>query len=559
MKKKQYFCATFMCACVLMSAKITYDFALRTTRHLGLVASVCLILCMLFAPDFSLYARAQALTLGTNMSNAPTINMRSTANVTEGDENFFAFDDTYLPATVYYLPDTAFGPIPYLIQYPSGDTLEAEMTFENCRMAWRWTVEQAEESTDKMYLYFSTHETAMAELVPACLPDEHKLPDVAICEEYVWESAWGDTTITDSGDYTRHFTNIYGCDSTVAVNVTILQPTTAVDKVVAYDSLKWINGNTYYKNISGPTFTMENAAGCDSIITLNLTIRHLNSDTDSVAICRSEAPYKWKGQSLRETGMYSTDTIEGPAKDKVFQDSVHSLYLTVYETYEVDTFVTICDSMYTWHDSTYLVSGNYTDSLLTVDGCDSVIVLHLTLTDDCFPKEYTCIEALRQIDKSLVLNRAMIEDFESMHIQWLCDEKAIDADIDRLSLTNRSNGEYSAYLTKPDCPTCDTVWICPMTYAVGEAAQEKRAMLSVHPTYISAAEPYLYLTATSGAGTYYIYGPAGKIVLRGTYDEKTGEQKLTLPAISGLYVLICLPEGETKLNRVEQKIKLIVY
>ena len=98
-----------------------------------------------------------------------------------------------------------------------------------------------------------------------------------------------------------------------------------------------------------------------------------------------------------------------------------------------------------------------------------------------------------------------------------------------------------------------------MTYAVGEAAQEKRAMLSVHPTYISAAEPYLYLTATSGAGSYYIYGPAGKIVLRGEYDAKTGEQKLTLPAISGLYVLICLPEGETKLNRVEQKIKLIVY
>ena len=543
-----------------MSAKITYDFVLRTTRHLGLVASACLILCMLFAPDFSLYARAQALTLGTNMSNAPTINMRSTANVTEGDENFFAFDDTYLPATVYYLPDTAFGPIPELIRYASeNDTLKAEMTFEDCRMAWKWTIEADAESTDTYYFYFSTHETATAEIIPACLPDEHKLPDVTICEKYVWESAWGDTTITDSGDYTRHFTNMYGCDSTVSIHVTILQPSTATDVVVAYDSLKWLNGTTYYKNLSGPVFTMENAAGCDSVITLDLTIRHLNSDTDSVTICRSEAPYHWQGQSLRETGMYSTDTIQGNVKDKVFQDTVHSLYLTVNETFAVDTFVTICDSMYTWHDSTYVVSGNYADSLLTVDGCDSVIVLHLTLTDDCFPKEYTCIEALRQIDKSLVLNRAMIEDFESMHIQWLCDEKAIDADIDRLSLTNRSNGEYSAYLTKPDCPTCDTVWICPMTYAVGEAAQEKRAMLSVHPTYISAAEPYLYLTATSGAGTYYIYGPAGKIVLRGTYDEKTGEQKLTLPAISGLYVLICLPEGETKLNRVEQKIKLIVY
>ena len=533
---------------------VTYDFVNRTTRKPGLVASVCLILCMLFAPAFSLYARAQAIALGTNVSNAPVISVRSTANVTDGTENFFAFEDTYLPATVYYLPDTAFGPIPYLINVSTGDTIPSEMTFEDCRMAWRWTVELPAEATDGTFLFFSTHETAMAEIIPACLPVHTDLPDVSACSEYVW----GDTTIYDTGDYTRHFENVIGCDSSVSVHVTILEPTEGTDVVVAYDSLKWLNGTTYYRNISGPIFVAENVAGCDSIITLNLTIRHLSRDTDSVTICRSEVPYRWKGQSLRESGLYATDTILGPVVNKVYQDSVHALYLTVNETFAVDTFVTICDSMYTWHDSTYLLSGIYVDSLLTVDGCDSVVSLHLTLTDECFPKDKKCIEALRQIDQSLVINRAMIDDFQSMNIQWMCDEKAIDTNVDRLQLSNRPNGEYSAYLTKPDCPTCDTVWICSMTYTVG-SQQERRAVLSVHPTYISAAEPYIYLTATNGAGSYYIYGPAGKIVLRGEYNEQTGEQKLALPAISGLYVLICLPDGESKLNHVVQKIKLIVY
>ena len=543
-----------MRVCAPMRKLFTYDFVSRTTRKLGLVASVCLILSMLFAPAFSLYARAQAIALGTNVSNAPVISMRSTAIVTDGTENFFAFEDTYLPATIYYLPDTAFGPIPYLINVSTGDTLPSQITFEDCRMAWRWTVEQPTEATDGTYLFFSTHETAMAEIIPVCLPDETTLPDTAVCVVY----QWGDTTIYDSGNYTRHFVNGFGCDSVVTQLVTILQPSEYTDNVVAYDSLKWLNGTTYYRNISGPIFVTENVVGCDSIITLNLTIRHLSRDTDSITICRSEIPYRWQGQSLRESGLYFTDTILGPVVNKVYQDSVHALYLTVNETFAVDTFVTICDSMYTWHDSTYLRSGVYTDSLLSIDGCDSVISLHLTLTDDCFPKDKKCIEALRQIDQSLVINRAMIDDFQSMNIQWLCDDKAIDSNVDRLQLSNRPSGEYSAYLTKPDCPACDTVWICSMTYTMG-SQQEKRTVLSVHPTYVSAAEPYIYLTATNGAGSYYIYGPAGKIVLRGEYNEQTGEQKLALPAISGLYVLICLPEGESKLNHVVQKIKLIVY
>lgn len=538
-----------------MSAKITYDSVVRTTRHLGLVASVCLILCMLFAPDFSLYARAQALTLGKNVSDAPTVSVRSMANVTEGDENFFALDDIYLPTTVYYLPDTAFGPIPYLIQYPSGDTLKAEMTFEDCRMAWRWTVEQTSEQAEKLYFYFSTHETASAEIIPVCIPVHTDLPDVSACTSYTW----GDTTIYDSGDYTRLFKNIIGCDSTVSLHVTILQPSTATANIEAYDSLKWLNGNTYYKSIAGPVYITENAAGCDSIITLNLAIRHLNCDTDNITICRSEAPYHWRGQSLRETGLYSTDTIQGKSSNKVYQDTVHSLYLTINETFAVDTFVTICDSMYTWHDSTYVRSGNYADSLKTVDGCDSIIVLHLTLTDDCYPKEYTCIEALRQIDQTLVINRSMIEDFQSMNIQWMCDGKKIDSDIDRLSLTNRPDGEYSAYLLKRDCPACDTTWICSMVYTVGATKQEHRAMLSVHPTYISAAEPYVYLSTSNGSGRYYLYGPNGKMILLGDFAADKGVQKLTLPAMSGLYVLICLPEGDTNMNHAVQKIKLLVY
>lgn len=543
--------ARFLRARAYMGAEKTYGLSAVSTRLIGVTA----LLCVLFMPAFSPYARSQAIALGTNVSNAPTIVMRTDALVTDGEENFFVLPVAYLPTTVYYLPDTAFGPVPYLIDFVSGDTLLSEMTFDDCHMAWKWEVKPVNDEVEQLYLYFATHETASALIIPACLPDEKTLPDTAVCVAY----QWGDTTIYDSGKYTRHFVNAFGCDSVVTQLVTILQPSEYTDNVVAYDSLKWINGITYYKNISGPVYTTENVAGCDSIITLNLTIRHLWKDTVRATVCRSELPYQWRGQSYTQSDIYSTDTILGPVEGKVYQDSLHSLILTVNPTFAVDTFVTICDSSYTWHGQKCLTSGVYTDSLKSVDGCDSVIQLHLTLTDECFPKEYTCIEALTRIDEAIIINRALVEDFEDMSIQWMCNDTPIDTDVDRLWMANRSDGEYSAYLIARDCAGCDTTWLCPTTYQSAISDSEKRAVVSVHPTYIDAAQPYTYLTATAGAGQYYLYGPAGKVVVRGEYTDSTGEQKIMVPAMPGFYVLICMPEGETNMKHVVQKIKLLVY
>ena len=63
-----------------------------------------------------------------------------------------------------------------------------------------------------------------------------------------------------------------GCDSIITLNVTILQPTYGTDVQTVCDSLTWIDGITYYSNNTTATHIIPNVAGCDSIITLNLTI-----------------------------------------------------------------------------------------------------------------------------------------------------------------------------------------------------------------------------------------------------------------------------------------------
>jgi hypothetical protein len=57
-----------------------------------------------------------------------------------------------------------------------------------------------------------------------------------------------------------------------------------------------------------------------------------------------------------------------------------TLHLTVNPTEESEFSITTPDSCYTWNAQTYCTSGDYTQTLQTVHGCDSVVKMHLTIT-----------------------------------------------------------------------------------------------------------------------------------------------------------------------------------
>ena len=59
--------------------------------------------------------------------------------------------------------------------------------------------------------------------------------------------------------------------------------------------------------------------------------------------------------------------------NNAFQETV-----TIHELTLTEIAVTACDS-YTWNDSTYYISGDYTQTLYNVNNCDSTITIHLTV------------------------------------------------------------------------------------------------------------------------------------------------------------------------------------
>ncbi|HHW59647.1 MAG: T9SS type A sorting domain-containing protein [Bacteroidales bacterium] len=97
------------------------------------------------------------------------------------------------------------------------------------------------------------------------------------CDSYTSPS--GNYTYTTSGVYYDTIPNHWGCDSLLTINLTINYSDNITDVITACDSYTWIDGNTYTASNNTATFTLTNAAGCDSIVSLDLTINYTPDNT----------------------------------------------------------------------------------------------------------------------------------------------------------------------------------------------------------------------------------------------------------------------------------------
>jgi hypothetical protein len=198
-----------------------------------------------------------------------------------------------------------------------------------------------------------------------------------------FNSPSGNYTWTNSGSYLDTITNISGIDSIILVNLIINPINTSISTVSACNSFYWINGQTYTTSNNSATFTYSLISGCDSIVTLNLTINNSSYTTDDIVACNS---YTWIDGHTYTTSnnsvTYTLSNISGC-------DSVIALNLTINN---LDTSITQngteltaidINANYQWLDCnngytllindtnqsfTPLISGSYAVSL-TSNGC----------------------------------------------------------------------------------------------------------------------------------------------------------------------------------------------
>lgn len=189
-----------------------------------------------------------------------------------------------------------------------------------------------------------------------------------VCNQLLWHGV----TYTTNGSPEYQTTNVHGCDSTITLHLTVRRSTTSTDFQTACDTFTWIDGNKY--SASGTTtHILTNTAGCDSIITLNLTIRHSSIDTDTHTACDT---YTWiDGNTYTTSNNSATYTLNNTDGC----DSIVTLALTINHANTGTETVTACNS-FVWHGTEYSESTTMpTHASTNSAGCDSVTTLHLTI------------------------------------------------------------------------------------------------------------------------------------------------------------------------------------
>ena len=95
------------------------------------------------------------------------------------------------------------------------------------------------------------------------------------CETFTWIDGNTYTSSNNTATFTILGGSASGCDSIVTLNLTIFNNASSTDTQIACDSYTWIDGITYTSDNNTATFLLSTSSGCDSIVTLDLTINVL--------------------------------------------------------------------------------------------------------------------------------------------------------------------------------------------------------------------------------------------------------------------------------------------
>lgn len=379
---------------------------------------------------------------------------------------------------------------------------------------------------------------------------------VSICQSsYYWPQK--QEILYQSGIYYDSLTSINGCDSIIKLTLFLNPIQGEINYVLNCNySYVWpLNGQQYFGSASDQII-LTTSEGCDSIVFLQLDYSP-TLEMDYIYSCK---PYFWPqtGQIYTQNGIY-TDTIFGtsncdsiymiefiyqpiveyqdiyscsstfvwPVNGQVYQvsnsytyldttgacDKIYNFYGIYNAAYVEDQYNSSC-SGYTWpvNNVTYFESGYYSQSFVTLDGCDSVINLHFDyfgeiLTDTI----YTCSSFLWGVNNQSYFNSG--EYYANFTNQYGCDSihKLIlnltpeSIVVDSISTCNAFHwdknfatyNQSGTYYHATSGINCDTIF---------------KLVLTINPIeldtiYVQSCQPYFWTTSgdiysSSGVYTY---------------------------------------------------------
>ncbi|MFA6060931.1 MAG: gliding motility-associated C-terminal domain-containing protein, partial [Taibaiella sp.] len=180
-------------------------------------------------------------------------------------------------------------------------------------------------------------------------------------------------------------TNVAGCDSTVTLNLTINPSVTSMVSLTLCPGqlpATWNGIAIPAGSLSNPTFTTYTAVnnlGCDSVVTLNLIINPNVNSTASLVLCPGQLPATWNGIAIPAGSLSNPTFTTYTTTSALGCDSTVTLALTVKPAPATNHInLSGCDSVL-FEGVHYLQSANLETTYQDTDGCDSLTrKVHIT-------------------------------------------------------------------------------------------------------------------------------------------------------------------------------------
>ncbi|PCI94750.1 MAG: hypothetical protein COB15_13335 [Flavobacteriales bacterium] len=177
-----------------------------------------------------------------------------------------------------------------------------------------------------------------------------------------------------AGIYTDSLQSVFGCDSIITTALTINPIFSSIQNQTICQGDSVLFGGTFYNNTGIYTDSLQIILGCDSLEILDLTVNPSYQIGINQTICQGDS-ILFGGIYYSSPGIY-TDSLQ----TILSCDSILIFDLTVNPSYQINASQTVCQG-----DSIFLggsfqnVAGIYIDSLQSVNGCDSIITTTLTI------------------------------------------------------------------------------------------------------------------------------------------------------------------------------------
>ncbi|HLW08657.1 MAG TPA: T9SS type A sorting domain-containing protein, partial [Marinilabiliaceae bacterium] len=230
---------------------------------------------------------------------------------------------------------------------------------------------------------------------------------MSACESYTWPLSG--QIYSSSGSYNYIIPNAAGCDSVITLQLSVHNPYFFESDLSVCDSLFWpATGETYFSS-EQLSYYSTSVNGCDSTLILNLTVNESAHTSTDISACDS---YSWpvNGENYTSDGVYTDVFTNSQGCDSSF-----TLNLSVNQSFLNTIEEKTCEPYY-WpvSDEVYSETGLYTFNFISSTSCDSTFILNLEVE----PIEITIQPEDVYVEVGNTATFAIQTEFQDTEYQW---------------------------------------------------------------------------------------------------------------------------------------------